>query len=163
MSTALRRLEGRPAPAGNAARGFTIVELLLIVGLVGVLVAIALPSYTGVRDRARTRQSGQEISTMAARIQAYWEERRQYPDALDDVGMAGRTDPWGRPYAYYNIDKNGRGGARKDHALNPLNSDFDLYSNGPDGQTSKQISQKSSVDDVIRAGDGRFVGPAADF
>lgn len=144
-------------------RGFTVLELMLVIGLVGVLVAIALPSYNGVRDRARTRQAGQEISTMSARIQAYWEDRRQFPASLDDVQLAGRTDPWGREYVYYNIDENGRGGARKDHALNPLNSDFDLYSKGPDGETAKQISQKSSVDDVIRASDGRFVGQAADF
>jgi general secretion pathway protein G len=136
---------------------------MLMLGLVGVLVAIALPTYHGVRERARTRQAGQEIGAMSAGIQAYWEDHRQFPDSLADVKMSGRTDPWGRPYVYYNIDENGRGGARKDHALNPLNSDFDLYSKGPDGETSKQISQKSSLDDVIRAGDGRFVGQAADF
>jgi general secretion pathway protein G len=52
---------------------------------------------------------------------------------------------------------------RKDHALNPINSDYDLYSLGKNGVSKKQISQKDSVDDIIRARDGGFIGLAADF
>ena len=72
-------------------------------------------------------------------------------------------DPWGIPYVYYNVAANGKGGARKDHALNPINTDFDLYSKGPDKETKPQISHKSSLDDVIRARSGAFIGVAADF
>jgi general secretion pathway protein G len=82
---------------------------------------------------------------------------------LADVHLDTKLDPWGQPYRYYNILANGKGHARKDHALNPLNRDFDLYSVGPDGQTKPQITQKDSLDDVIRANDGVFIGVAADF
>ena len=58
---------------------------------------------------------------------------------------------------------NGKGGARKDHALNPLNTDYDLYSSGADGQSKPQITQKLSLDDVIRASNGAYVGLASDF
>jgi len=43
---------------------------------------------------------------------------------------------------------------RKDHFLVPVNSDYDLYSVGADGQTRSQLQNKSSLDDVIRAGNG---------
>ena len=58
---------------------------------------------------------------------------------------------------------NGNGMARRDRSLNPLNSDFDLYSVGKDGVTKKQISQRDSLDDVLRANDGRFVDLASKF
>ena len=45
----------------------------------------------------------------------------------------------------------------------PLNTDFDLYSMGQDGASKGPLSAKASRDDVLRAGDGTFVGPAADF
>lgn len=135
----------------------------MITALIAVLLSIAVPSYSRYRDKARSSAAAQQIVMMSAAIQAYWKDNSAYPDSLADVGMAGFNDPWGRPYAYYNVDANGRGRARKDHALNPLNTDFDLYSAGPDGATQPQISQRRSVDDVIRARNGGFVGIAADF
>ena len=143
--------------------GFTLIELMLILGLVAVLLAIALPSYGLYREKARQRQAATEITTMSATIKLRWEDERAYPASLAAAQMAGRLDPWGRPYVYYNVEANGLGGARKDHALNPINTDFDLYSMGPDGVTKKQVTQKDSVDDVIRANNGAFVGVAADF
>lgn len=135
----------------------------MIVGLVGVLLLIALPSYALYRDKARQRQAATEITTMAANIKLRWEDERAYPASLAAAGMDGRLDPWGRPYVYYNVEANGLGGARKDHALNPINTDFDLYSLGPDGVSKKQVTQKDSVDDVIRANNGAYVGVAGDF
>ncbi len=79
------------------------------------------------------------------------------------MSLAGEKDPWGRAYIYYNIDANGKGGARKDHALNPINTDFDLYSMGADGLSKSQVSQKDSLDDLIRANNGGYIGFASDF
>ncbi|MEP7297448.1 MAG: prepilin-type N-terminal cleavage/methylation domain-containing protein [Burkholderiales bacterium] len=152
-----------PVCYARKSRGVTLLELMFVFVLLGTLVAIALPSYRSHRDRALSRQAGQEIAAMSAIASNYWNDARAYPDSLADIGAAGRKDPWGNPYVYYNIDANGKGHARKDHALNPLNTDFDLYSMGPDGVTKPQITQKDSVDDIIRASNGAFVGIAADF
>ena len=149
------------APASQ--QGFTIVELLFVVMLIGLLTAIALPSYSRYRDRVRTAHAVGEIAGMAFLIARFADDARVLPPTLAAAGMANRNDPWGRPYVYYNVEANGRGGARKDHALNPLNTDFDLYSLGPDGKTHKQISQKDSLDDILRASNGKFIGVAADF
>lgn len=57
----------------------------------------------------------------------------------------------------------GIGGARKDRFLVPINSDFDLYSMGKDGQSVGPLTAQKSHDDVIRANDGEFYGLAANF
>jgi general secretion pathway protein G len=155
---------GRSHPTRDRhARGFTLLEMVTVLGMVGVLVAIALPSYTKHRDRLRTNQAVIDITGLASQIEQHSRETRDLPGSLGEIGAAGRLDPWGRPYVYYNVELNGRGHARKDHALNPINSDFDLYSLGPDGQTKPQVSHRLSADDIIRAGNGRFLGIAAEF
>ena len=55
------------------------------------------------------------------------------------------------------------GQARKDHNLVPINSDFDLFSAGPDGKSTGPLTAKASRDDIIRGSDGAFVGRAADY
>ena len=45
----------------------------------------------------------------------------------------------------------------------PLNSDFDLYSMGPDGQTATPLTAKASRDDIVRANNGGFIGVASDY
>lgn len=144
-------------------RAFTLLELMTAILVLGSLVLIALPSYKKHLDKTRTFKAGIDIAATSAKIRNYWEDARAYPDSLADVHMSGMLDPWGQPYVYYNIDKNGKGHARKDHALNPLNTDFDLYSAGPDKVSKPQITQKDSLDDIIRARDGAFIGIAADF
>jgi general secretion pathway protein G len=156
-------LRGVARARAAANRGFTIIELMLVVGLLGVLISIAIPAYGSYRNKALTRAAAQDIAAMSSAAANYWNDARAYPESLTDIGMGAKLDPWGRAYVYYNIDAHGKGKARKDHALNPINTDFDLYSLGPDGQTKSQISHKLSVDDVIRASNGAFVGKAADF
>lgn len=144
-------------------RGFTAIELMMIVALVGVLTAIALPIYQESRQRAREALAVQDINAISGLLKNYELDRRVLPQTLDQIGLGGKLDPWGRPYVYYNVETNGRGGARKDRRLNPLNTDFDLYSRGRDGVTKPQVSQKDSLDDVIRANNGRYVGLARSY
>ena len=150
---------GRSVPK----RGFTLIELMIVVLLLGVLIVIALPFYGRYRNRVMTAHAVTEIASMSALLEIYERDARVYPPNLAAAGLANKLDPWGNAYVYYNVEANGRGGARKDHALNPINSDFDLYSMGPDGKTKPQVTQKDSVDDIIRASNGKFIGIAADF
>ena len=159
----LRRATKLIAPNADESVGFSLVELLLVIGLIAVLVAIALPLYENYRLKVQDHQAEQDIIAMSMQVTNFWQNNRAYPASLADIGMAGKLDPWGRPYIYYDVAANGKGGARKDKALNPLNTDFDLYSLGPDGQSKLQITQKASLDDIICANDGTFVGVAADY
>lgn len=145
-------------------RGFTLVELMIGLLLIGVLTALAMPYYGDWRNRVKSLDAQNDIIGNEAKIETWLGQHPgQYPASLADVPLAALTDPWGRPYAYYNIAANGKGGARKDHALNPLNTDYDLYSSGPDGVSKAQITQKDSLDDILRASNGGYVGVATGF
>ena len=86
------------------------------------------------------------------------------PNSLAQIGYGSLMDPWGNPYQYLNHSTHrGLGQDRKDRFLVPLNSDYDLYSMGKDGQSSPPITAKNSLDDTIRASDGAYVGLASQF
>jgi len=144
--------------------GFTLVELMIALCVAAVLLGIALPSYQQYRERLRIDQAKQDIMAMSAIIANYYQDAHAYPDNLADVGLGNKLDPWGHPYGYLNLgDKKGHGQARKDHSLVPINTDFDLYSMGPDGLTAPPLTAKYSRDDIVRANNGAFVGMASDY
>lgn len=136
----------------------------MAVAILGVLAAIGVASYEKYRERIRVSQAATDIAAMSVLIVKFADDNRAYPDTLSQVGLGSRVDPWGRPYLYTNLTGvKGKGSARKDKRLNPLNSDFDLYSVGKDGESRLPLATKVSQDDVIRARDGRFIGLALDF
>lgn len=144
--------------------GFTLIELLIAIAIIGILASIALPAYQDYTEKARIAIAVQDIATIAVKAEAYWNDERAYPADLAAIGEGGKLDPWKSPYQYLNLyNKKGKGGNRKDKKLNPLNSDFDLYSMGKDGATHTQISIKAGRDDVIRANDGRFIDLASKY
>jgi general secretion pathway protein G len=119
------------------------------------------PSVQGVRIRAQNAAAATDIKIMQAELAVYIFENREPPVSLAVIGRASTLDPWGIPYVYTVITS--PGSARKDRFLVPLNSDYDLYSMGLDGESSLPLSPPVSHDDVLRALDGAFVGLAADF
>jgi general secretion pathway protein G len=150
--------------APRRSTGLTVIELLLVVAMIGVLVALALPKYQSYQERIKQTHAIQDITVLQALIRDYQLNSGSYPASLAEVGNSGRLDPWGRPYVYQELASvHGKGQARKDRKLNPLNSDFDLYSVGKDGDSKTQLTNKLSLDDVVRANDGAFVGLAADY
>jgi general secretion pathway protein G len=111
-----------------------MVELLIILVLVGTLVSIAVPAYTGYVDKANIAQAKTDIRTLEQVIARYEANHKdELPDTLADAGAGGFADPWGKPYQYLRIagaNLKGKGKLRKDRFLVPLNSDYDLYSMG---------------------------------
>lgn len=164
------RFDSCPLPRAATAcprqrcAGFTLIEMTLVIGVIAVLALLAFPKYADYRDRVRMDQAKRDIVMMAVTISAYYNDARAYPATLADVGLAGRVDPWGRAYRYLPIEgTHNQGHARKDHALVPINSDFDLYSVGPDGATAPPLTAQHSRDDIVRANNGKYVGPASAY
>lgn len=212
--------------------GFTLIELMLAVAIVGILSSLAVPNYLGFIEKARVARAVAEMNSLAKEVKGYALSTEQYPDSLVQIGRSSTwLDPWGNPYQYYRINCGaaligrldnlespaigavglvlpvsvalppvkarvsfavgegdhheariyliqaggppggggggppcgGIGGARKDRFLVPINSDFDLYSMGKDGQSVGPLTAQKSHDDVIRANDGGFYGLASNF
>jgi general secretion pathway protein G len=148
----------------RAAAGFTLTELLIGLAILAVLAGIALPAYSDYVERARVNQAIADITTLNVRIRKYEDDHRDVPASLAAVGAADLRDPWGRPYVYLKLGAPSTAGtARKNKNLVPINSEFDLYSKGKDGASQPPLTAKVSLDDVVLANDGGFVGLAATY
>lgn len=149
------------------SRGFTLLELLIALAVMGLLAAIAVPLYGAIANRAAVAQATADIGMLDMRLERYFSNNFDYPDSLDELAGPELVDPWGRPYQYLKIrgnDSSGLNGQlRKDRNLVPINSDFDLYSMGEDGATQPPLTAAPSRDDIVRAADGSFVGVGEDF
>lgn len=156
--------KGGDTPCQYRPAGFTLVEILIVLAIVAILASIAQGAYSRYREKSRVTQAVTDIGAIAVAIKMYEIEERQLPPSLAAVRAGDRLDPWGRPYQYFDLGaQKGNGMARKDKKLAPLNSDFDLYSLGKDGQTRPPLVTPVSRDDVVRARDGKFIGLAQDF
>lgn len=146
--------------------GFTLYELLLILAIIMIINAMAIPNFVTAINNARIAKAVGDINAIEQDVSEYQalEPDNSLPDSLADIGCDQMIDPWGNAYQYLNhADSKGNGKSRKDRFLVPLNSDYDLYSMGPDGQSVSPITAQKSQDDIIRAEDGAYVGVAASF
>lgn len=145
-------------------RGFTVIELLIVLAIILTIAAMALPVMADAINDAKIARAVGDCRTMETEIAEYELMNGPLPNTLADIGRANFNDPWGYPYEYLNhATMKGNGKARKDRFLVPLNSDYDLYSVGQDGASSSPITAKKSQDDIIRAGDGSYLGLASQF
>ncbi len=145
-----------------------LLELLVALTVVGLLATIALPTYAAIIERQKVGEAGRELMEIAVVIERYRTMRFEAPETLAELGLDANLleDPWGRQYQFLNFDSSIpgiKGKIRKDHNLHPLNSEFDLYSFGKDGQSQSPLTANASRDDVIWARDGGFVGLAEDY
>jgi len=146
--------------------GFTLIEVMVSVCIIGVLSAISTPIYMGYRDKARMTVTITDMKHIEVAIANFVANNASLPDTLAQVGKENVLDPWGRPFEYLRIDggdTKGKGKMRKDHFMVPVNTDYDLYSMGPDGKSVSPFTAKASRDDIVRAYDGGYYGKVSDM
>ncbi len=149
-------------------RGFTLLELMMVATILGSLAALAAPNLARVMDETKVLQAISEIRVMAASARDHKLVNGTYPTAFDKFGLKDPLDPWGNKYEYLLIEGQfevyppGKK-PRQDMFLRPINRDFDIYSMGPDGESADNLTMSASLDDIIRAYEGSFVGSVEDF
>jgi len=151
--------------------GITILEMVIIISIIGILVSIAAPKYTEYVEKARVQKSIADLRKISLIIEKFRRDEGFFPASLNDAGCSNDLDPWGNQYQYLNTDevlkeekkakkKRICQGCRWDKFERLLNTDFDLYSMGKNGETRTRIDHRQSRDDIIRAGNGRYFGLA---
>jgi len=143
-------------------RGFTLIELLIVIAVIATLSTIALLLYADFSHKAQVARAMGDIANLSSEISTFQMMNERLPTSLAEINRATFKDPWGNPYEYFDIEF-GSGQPRKDHSLHPINSDFDLYSKGRDGDSVSPLTAAKSRDDIIRANDGQFIGLAANY
>jgi general secretion pathway protein G len=144
-------------------KGYTLLELVVVIATIAALSSLAVLSYSAYVGRARITTTKADIYTLEKDIKSYEISNGELPDNLGAIGHDELKDPWANPYQYLNfanIKGKGKGKMRKDRFTVPLNTDYDLYSMGRDGQSKPPLTAKASHDDIIRANDGEYVGIA---
>lgn len=151
----------------NAKRaGFTLVEIMITIVVLALLTVIALPMYSKYVERAKVAAVVAFMSGTSLKLESYYSQHYTYPATLAEIGISDTLDPWGNPYQYLAIDIKpppNTGHVRRDKNLNPINTDYDLYSDGPDGRSQTQLNANFARDDIVRAGNGSYIGKAQDF
>jgi general secretion pathway protein G len=113
----------------GASAGFTLVELLLVIVILGVLAAMVVPQFAGQGESARISTTRSSISGIATAVNTYEIQVGRFPDSLDDLTVETDTraallkkdnlaDAWGNAFAYKKTSK----------------FSFEIRSAGPDGQ-----------------------------
>ena len=90
----------------KAKQGFTLIEIMVVVGIIGLLVAVLIPNVTGKMNEARIASAYVQIKNVEEALVAYsMKHGGKYPDSLevlteetddeDALLQGGVEDPWG--------------------------------------------------------------------
>ena len=146
-------------------RGFTLIEIMIVVAIIGTVSAIAVPNYLKYREKGKIAVALTDIRIIEKQINIYAIDTGGLPDSFNDLSINNTIDPWGNTYQYLRIDGGNapQGQCRKDHFMVPVNTDYDLYSMGKDGKSQSPFTAKASQDDIVRTNNGGFVGLVSDY
>jgi len=84
-------------------QGFTLIELLVVIIIIGILSAIALPSFLSQANKAKQTEAKQYLSSVNKGLQAYYAENSVFTDKVADLGLGLKTQTTN--YKYQVVDK----------------------------------------------------------
>lgn len=145
------------------ARGFTLLELMIVAGVAAILFVIAYATFGQYIQRANLAAAVADLGEINLKVQMFDLNNRRIPTSLAEIGVSD-LDPWGNPYVFLDFTGiEGNGPKRKYKDAVPVNTYFDVYSMGPDGQTATPFTAAPGADDIVLAGDGQYIGRADQY
>jgi general secretion pathway protein G len=105
--------------------GFTLIEIMLVVIIIGILAGMVVPSFVGRSREARIKAAQGDIATLGTQLNLFELDKGKYPNSLSELVSGDRKyidatgvpkDPWGNEYVY-----------------KPAGDGYTLKSCGPDG------------------------------
>ena len=68
----------------NKQKGFTIVELLIVIVVIGILAALVVTTFSGIQQKARDKERQTDIGALHSQLEAYYAQNGSYP-AMSDI------------------------------------------------------------------------------
>jgi len=163
MNSAATRSRGGHG-ARRACAGMTFIELLIVMAILMIISAMAIPSMQSAILSARISRSVGDVRTIGQAALGYYAENGAAPNTLADIGYDQQVDPWDQPYQYVPFTPTTSTAQMRTDAFGvPINTFFDLYSMGADLQTATSLTAPQSQDDVIWGNDGTYLGLASNY
>ena len=72
-------------------KGFTIVELLIVIVVIGILAALVMNTFSGAQKKARDTQRSTDVNSISTQLEVYYNEKGGYPSANATDGLANNT------------------------------------------------------------------------
>jgi type IV pilus assembly protein PilA len=121
---------------GNTEQGFTLIELLVVIIIIGILLAIAVPSYLGFRDRAAKSAAQANLRSMVPAVEAYYADNGAYTGMTTtnlksdyDAGIPAASSATADGVWVVSV-------GASTYCLRSNKSSFSYYKNGPSGDIS---------------------------
>jgi type IV pilus assembly protein PilE len=92
-----------PSPSRRRARGFTLIEMMIVVAIAAILAAVVLPMYRTYVQRGRIIDATSRLSDFRVRMEQYYMDNRTY----DNAGKCGVADPTDTNDAAFTIECSG--------------------------------------------------------
>lgn len=113
-------------------KGFTIIELLIVMAILGMLAVMVAPNLFNQADGARRDAALSQISSLASALDAYRLDVGQYPDSLEGlVRNISSRSTWNGPYLRGDVPRDPWG---NEYVYSSQGRDFSIMSYGADGR-----------------------------